>query len=366
GLLSFHGFATGDPDATLCLWITIYSGIVLDKIILPGEKPDPKWIYFTGLFFLLAFLTKSTAAFLPLPGLLFSVFLFNKQKWLFLNKHFYIMCLLVILLIIGYYFMMEIRRPGYFHHAWDSEYKRIYTNIMPWHTQPFGYYFKNLSTRFFPWCWVLIPSIIVGLRSKTIFIKQLTVFSSVFSISYLLIISIPAVKLEWYDIPVYPFLAVLSSVIFFEVSDWLKSTFSNRRIALPAFFSMFIIITATTLISIVNRIIHPPFKEPLEREGIAMRQLMKEPVINSLKILMRADHPEHYNQINFYREMYLAKKGYRPDIRYSLNELVPGDSVLTCQLPKEDSLSSLKVETIKKINDCFLIHILKNPEFPRE
>jgi 4-amino-4-deoxy-L-arabinose transferase-like glycosyltransferase len=364
GLLGFHGFATGDLDATLCLWITAYSVIILDKIILSDKKLNAKWIYFAGLFILLAFLTKSTAAFLPIPGLLISIFIFNKQKKLFWNKHFYIVCFLIIFLIVGYYYMMEMNRPGYFNHVWNSEYKRIYSNIMPWHTQSFGYYFKNLSIRFFPWFWILIPSIILGLRSKRNIVKKLTIFSFVFCTSYLLIISIPEVKLEWYDLPAYPFLAILTSVVFFEVISWLKSFFSTRAIIfVPVFSLLFIVAAVVSMIYSIQRIKHPSFNEPLEREGIALRQLIKEPLISNLKILMQANHQEHFNQINFYRERYYTKKKKLPKLIPIVNEIVPDDTILVCQQVKIDSLARFRIDTIRKINNCFLIHIISDSTF---
>ncbi|HWR32156.1 MAG TPA: hypothetical protein VN451_01415, partial [Chitinophagaceae bacterium] len=111
------------------------------------------------------------------------------------------MSLILACLIVGYYYMMEIKLPGYFNYAWTSEYKRIYENVMPWHTHSFGYYFNNLAVRFFPWYWFLIPSGVLGILSKNNVVKKFTIFSFIFCLSYLLLISIPSVKLEWYDVP---------------------------------------------------------------------------------------------------------------------------------------------------------------------
>lgn len=357
GFLSFHGFATGDLDAMLCLWVTLCSLIIFDKLVLSAPLQNPKWIYFTGFFFLLAFLTKSTAAFLPIPGLLTSVFVLKKQKELFQNKHVYIVFFILAFIISGYYYMMELKRPGYFNHAWTSEYKRIYENIMPWHSHSFDYYFKTLAVRFSPWFWFLIPSVVLGILSKNNFVKKLTVFSFIYCLSYLLIISIPPVKLEWYDVPLYPFLSVLTAVFFFEIINRLKSAFPKRKFLPTIPFIVFFAIATPAFISIIKKNKHPAFKEPLEREGIALRNCITDTSITSLRILMQVEHSEHYNQLNFYRERFSRERGFRPEIIYSIEKINLSDTILVCQSAKIDSLQNFHIDTIKKINGCLLLRV---------
>ncbi|HKC36256.1 MAG TPA: glycosyltransferase family 39 protein [Chitinophagaceae bacterium] len=358
GFTGFHGFATGDLDATLCLWTTLYSLIIFDKIILDDGMPPPKWMYISGLFFFLAFLTKSAAALLPLPGLLVSLFLFKRQSIVFRNKNFYATLFILISLIAGYYLMMEYKQPGYFSHAWQSEYKRIYSNIMPWHSHSFFYYFKNLGFRFFPWVWLLIPSIFLALRSKSGTIKRLTLFCSVFVACYFLIISIPSVKLEWYDIPAYPFLAIIASVAFLELLNRVKLFFKNKKkeICLSGLM-LFSLLTAFVLKATLNKIKNPPFKEPLEREGNALRSLINDKTIRNLKILMYAEHPEHYNQVNFYKEKYFENKQVKPVILRDVKLIRAGDTVLLCQIEKLQGIKKIQADTIQKTGDCLLLYI---------
>jgi len=358
GFLGFHGFATGDLDATLCLCITIYSLLFFDKILLTSKTPSPQWIYLIGFFFFLAFLTKSTAAFLPLPGLLIALFIFRKQKTLFRNKHFYISLLAISSFIIGYYFFMEINNPGYFSHAWRSEFERIYKNIMVWHAHPFKYYFQNLITRFYPWIWVLLPSLLLALLSKSVIVKKTTLFSFIFSICYFLIISIPSVKLEWYDIPAYPFLSIIASVTFFELYNKAKisNKLKNKAIVLLGFI-LFITTSYFFMVRVIKKIMYPFYMEPLEREGTALRKLIHEPAVKNLKILMYAKHPEHYNQLNFYREMYFRYNAFKPAILKNVQDIYLGDTILVCQTEKIILLKDFDIDTIQKINSCLLIHI---------
>ncbi|MEI2740722.1 MAG: glycosyltransferase family 39 protein [Chitinophagaceae bacterium] len=361
GFLGFHGVATGDLDATLCLWITLFSITILDKVVLPEKKISPKWVYIIGLFFVLGFLSKSSAVFLPLPGLLISVFTFKKQDIVFKNKHFYFVLFAIIAFITVYYVLMEIKFPGYFHHAWASEYKRIYYNVMPWHSQPFFYYIKNFSERFFPWCWLIIPSIVLGLLSKKILIKKLTLFSAIFCITYTIIVSIPAVKLDWYDLPLYPFLAILTGIFFSELYDRTVYLFSNNPLFKPITAFIFLAIAVPLFISMLNNIKHPLYKEPLEKEGIALKQLINDYSVSNLKILMRVDHPEHYSQLNFYREVFLKKRGYKPELIFTTKQLSNRDTILVCQIALIDSIKKLKsVSTIKKVGDCLLISVGNN------
>jgi hypothetical protein len=172
-----------------------------------------------------------------------------------------------------------------------------------------------------------------------------------------LIISIPSVKLEWYDVPLYPFLAVLTAVFFFEIINRLKSIFPERKFLSAIFFIAFFVITVPIFINIIKEIKRPSFKEPLEREGIALRSFITDNSITSFRILMQAEYPEHYNQLNFYREAYFRKKGPRPEIISTIKEIVPGDTILVCQESKIDSLKNFKIDTLKRINTCFLIRI---------
>jgi 4-amino-4-deoxy-L-arabinose transferase-like glycosyltransferase len=354
GFIGFHGISTGDLDATLTMWLTLIIVVVFNKILNANGFIDTKWIYILFVLFFMGFLTKSTAIFLVTPGLIATIFIFKKEKVVFKNKHFYIASIITVCLITGYYCLMDFKTPGYFKAAWLSEYKRIFFDVMPWHKQPFNYYFNNLLTRFFPWIYLLIPGIITGFVSKTPTIKKLTIYLTVICISYLSLISFAPNKLEWYDVPLYPLFAVLTGILLHEIEYYVNPT---KNYFTLLFYAFFLFITGLQISKNLMRIKTPSYKEPLEFEGIALKQLVNEKSIYKLKILMSVENIQHYNQLNFYRQRFFIQRGLLPEVITEPAAINDNDTVLVCQQKHNESLSKFKIDTIKKVNSCVLVRV---------
>jgi len=62
---------------------------------------------------------------------------------------------------------------------------------------------------------------IIGISFRNILFRKLTYFSALISLSYWLIISISKTKLEWYEIPLFPFLAMLIAMGIFGIFYYL-------------------------------------------------------------------------------------------------------------------------------------------------
>jgi len=75
---------------------------------------------------------------------------------------------------------------------------------------------------------------------------------------------------------------------------------------------------------------------------------------------MMAEHPEHYNQVNFYREKFLRKKGILPEIVSDTNKLIRPDTILVCQPNMLRYLKKFHLDTIHKKGNCFLLRVLNN------
>ena len=72
---------------------------------------------------------------------------------------------------------------------------------------------------------MLIPcGIAIGLFSKEEMIRKFTVYNTLLVFSYLLIISFSQTKLEWYEIPLFPFLAFINAIALYVVFDYLRSS----------------------------------------------------------------------------------------------------------------------------------------------
>ncbi|HEX2631060.1 MAG TPA: glycosyltransferase family 39 protein, partial [Chitinophagaceae bacterium] len=231
GLMFTHGARTGDLDMLFVLFATLFVLSVVRLLVSDVSRVN-KHLIWSGIYFLAAYFTKSTAIFLFIPGLLISLLLSQNRKYIVTKKVFYLVPLASLLIIACYYWMMDKIFPGYTSQVFFSEYKRAYANIMPWHKRPFGWYFDNLfHGRFTPYVYAVIPAIIIGCIVGKGIVKRVVVLLSIVSLSYLLFISFVPDKLEWYDIPVYPLFTLLIGIALYEL---LKRTLSPNLIPIIA------------------------------------------------------------------------------------------------------------------------------------
>jgi 4-amino-4-deoxy-L-arabinose transferase-like glycosyltransferase len=226
-----HAARTGDYDVLLALFLVLANF----SFFIFLENSKTKYLYLFFLSMALAVLTKSSAAFMILPGLFMYVVFKKKLIFLLKNKHLYIGLAIFLITAGGYYFLREIYNPGYFKVVMANEYVgRLFSHFdtIDNHKQSFWYYFENLfDHRFIIWVFFIPFGIYFGLRSKEVRIKNLTLFSSLIALSYFLFISSAQTKLSWYVTPMYPFLAILVGVCIYHIFTLLKEKLKNK--ALP-------------------------------------------------------------------------------------------------------------------------------------
>lgn len=114
---------------------------------------------------------------------------------------------------------------------------------MPWHAQPFWFYIANMvKYNFTPHIFIL-PLIYFAYKSSKISISIFTKNALIIVSAFLMLYSYPIVKLEWYDAPVYPILALVMSAGIYESLSSLKlpALFDNKRIIfyIAALFLLF-------------------------------------------------------------------------------------------------------------------------------
>lgn len=220
GYINVHATRTGDYDSLLTLFTTL-SGLLF---FLFCEYNNRKHLYLFFVFLTLSVLTKSINGLLFLPGLLIYSIIRGKFIPLIKNKHLYFALLSFVAIIMGYYLLREIQNPGYIAAVQQNELGGRYLEVLENHDHNFWYYINNfkkfqLSTWYF-----LVPiGLLIGLFCKDIRIKRLTQFSGIMVFTFLLVISLSKTKLEWYDVPLYPFLAVLVAISIYQLFLFLKN-----------------------------------------------------------------------------------------------------------------------------------------------
>jgi len=214
GLVELHGSRTGDYDLLLILFTTI--SCMNFFLYVQGQETKNLYLFFA--FTALAMLTKGVAGLLFWPGiLLFS--LYSKQfVSLLKNKHTYIGLFACFAVAASYYIAREQVNPGYWEAVKINELGGRFFHVIENHDHGFFYYLNLLIDYDYSYWCILIPvAVLFGLLIRDKTINQLSVFMVMLVLSYFLIISTAKTKVPWYNIPMYPFLAILLSMCIYFV-----------------------------------------------------------------------------------------------------------------------------------------------------
>jgi len=211
GYIGYHGARTGDYDALLTLFLTISGG----SFFLFCENEHKKWLYLFFITTALAVLTKSVAGLMFLPAIAIYALLQKKALSLLKNRDFYIGIAIFVIFTISYYIGRELLNPGYLHAVFQNEWGGRYLQTLEGHGHPFFYFHHNfMFYRFSPWYFFIPAGIVASFFTKNTVIKRVTLFASIITLSFFLIISSSQTKLLWYDLPIYPFMVLLILPLF--------------------------------------------------------------------------------------------------------------------------------------------------------
>lgn len=349
GSMRPHVFLSGDLDAALVFFTTLLFLNHLEVILKNQASNKNYYIYTIG--FLLGYFSKSTAIFLILPSLLVTSFYKNLLLKIITDRRFYISLSVILCSIAGYYLYKYNTDSHYIKLVWETEYVRFVKNIMPWHAQPFNYYFYNFIHYFSPFHSILLfVLLIIGFLKRVLRLTHFYLFSS--SLLYLLFISIPIVKLEWYDAPVYPLLSLLLGLL-------LEKTLSTVPLILRMCVNIFIF----TMLFISYKNTFNKFYNIIQSQEIEGNFLkIYDDRFKNLKVLkvIENNKEEHYNVLKFYLKRNDIEHGSTITIIKEIKDVSVFDTVLCCDKIRLDSIKIIhKTILLKKNNDCELLKILK-------
>ncbi len=352
GFVRFHVTRTADLDALLCFFTTAYTLWIYYLI----WKKDPLNFKHLGVLFILIFLayfTKSTAALLPLPGILLGVLILKRGKIFIKNPLTYFFGFILISLIGIYYWFIESKFPGYFDKVWFSEFRRMTENIMPWHTQPTSHYISKLffENYFQPFIYLFL---FLPLLTRIKNFRNIAIYLFSFVVFYLILISIPFTKIAWYMAPLYPIMSLGVGIILMFILD---KVFSHPRMAR---WSKYSIILAITIILFPLRLAlkaqeYGP-KINLEYPGYAIKSIKENyPGLKSFNLLFNKPDERHRDCARFYTRAYNHYFGYEINLCSSANSLKTNIPTLVCLQKDMDILiSQIPINKKTKIENCYL------------
>lgn len=221
GYIDVHSTRTGDYDSLLTFFTTA-SGLFFFTYC---EKQKLHYLYLFFLFIGLAILTKSVVALFFVPAIVTYSIIQGQLIPLLKNKHFYIGLLSVLAIVIAYYLLREVKNEGYIAAVQQNELGGRFLNVNEDYKRNTWFYYNNLIDYRLPFWYLLIPcGLLMGFVIKNKRINRLTLFSFLMLITFFIVISASQTKLEWYDVPLYPFLAIVIAVFIYYIFNFLENS----------------------------------------------------------------------------------------------------------------------------------------------
>ncbi len=218
GFVHYHTARTGDSDALLTLFAFI-SNLYFLRYYRDKNNSD---IFLMFFFLTLGFLTKMYAVLLFVPAYLV-LLIYKKQLANFImNKPFVYSVLFFVSVVGSVLWLREVETGGYLEQVFYKDAGRL-TAVVENHSEPLFFYFDNfLQERFATWfVFALTGGLLAFFFNRDKNVELLQVFS-VFVLSYLVVITLSVTKLEWYDMPLYPYLATLAAYPIYKLLKSIK------------------------------------------------------------------------------------------------------------------------------------------------
>ena len=355
-----HAGRTGDFDALLTLFTTIYCF----SFYLYCKTTLNKWLIAFFSFIILASLTKGVAGLFFLPAIFIYALMQKKLLLILKNKWFYAGVILFLIIVIGYYLLRDHYNPGYINAVWNGE-LGSYPKALNKHSYPFNWYFSNLFTwRYLYWYLFLLPAFIFGFLARSQKIKNITVFNLVIVIFYLLVISISNTKLYWYDVPIYPFLALqialLLHAFWFFLEKYLPSSLIIKLLVASILFAL-VFVYPFRLVYTHNKhfsVVSPWDIDVQERnQGLFIQQAIRNNKDLNGYVFCYDDCRSCHGQIDFYI-IWLQSRNVDIHFQDNLDSLKPGKFIVVSQPAMKQELErSYNVKLVKEAFGCYVYTI---------
>lgn len=240
GFVNLHGTRSGDYDSLLTL-LMFSNSLFFFKYLFDKQN---KYLILFCITLIMAVYTKSIAGLMFIPA--YFIFSIYQRKLASLTSYKFIMIAIIIFLaIISYYILRERMNPGYINAVIENEITGRYLNTLEGHEFGFEFYLEHITKeRFTPWFIFLFLGIfLIDTKDE----RQLSFYKFIIliSASFLLIISFSQTKLIWYDMPIYPYLSILSANGIYQIFLIVKKRNLKLSIAflvllfIPFYKSMF-------------------------------------------------------------------------------------------------------------------------------
>jgi 4-amino-4-deoxy-L-arabinose transferase-like glycosyltransferase len=347
-----HAFRTADYDGALTLFL--FLGCILLFSYLNFSPHKKNLLYLSALFFSFAVLTKGVAGFLLFPGLLIYIVISKKTISLLKDPHFYFSLLIFISISFGFYFLREMRLPGYIKAVNEMEFLGRYNNTFLFHniaSEDTWLNFKTLVNSRFNLYYLLIPfSIAITPFIKNESLKQIVLFSNIVSFSLLGVLVCSKSKNPWYDLPALPFLSINAGISVMMLCDLIGGVL-NFDMYYKQNITRTVVFTFICCVGFIPAVVN--VYAPLSHMGSELES------IYMVQDYIRQDHVKKNsfflsNGISQSQVFYLDmanSKGYNVK-RANINDIIPGNVYFASQKDIQQYLEShFKYDVLEYFRD---------------
>lgn len=346
-----HGARTGDFDVPLTLFLT-WAACSFFAYLQLGNKPKDLYIFFVALA--AAVLVKSVAGLFLLPAFgLF--FLFGKYSGrLIFNRHFLAGSGIFLSMVLGYYLLREYNNPGYLQAVWDNEIGGRYGQALENHEESRWFYFNRIWHQIHGiWIGLFFAGVLYVLFARDKTFRKVGLFALLIFVQYLLLVTWAKTKLFWYDIPLYPFAAVVVSIPVYRAMQFLADR--QKWLLKPAV--VFLLLFAVPYFLTARRMARPAEPNNWDEDFYALSACLKQSLHDpsqrgNLKIVYEGYHAH----LTAYRYMYRDKGRVVEFV--SVEEMKPGDTVWVNQPAVKEKLRALgniRVQTLNRTAEAITL-----------
>jgi 4-amino-4-deoxy-L-arabinose transferase-like glycosyltransferase len=355
GYVRLHGTRTGDFDALLTLFTT-WAGLSLWQY---GEERQIRHLiqFFTALT--LGVLTKSIAALLFAPAYLLFLIAIKQLIPLLRLRTTYLGLAGFIFIVCGFYVFRNYLQPGYLEAVVQNELGGRFAQTTEGHAAGFGYYFQMLFTdHFFPWIWLFPTGLLLISFSNESRLTRLWTYALLLTLVQLLVISSSGTKLEWYAMPVYPWLSLMTASGLFYIG---KLVFEKRFLSYG--LTSAVLVTAAAVVCYpaflrVKNSTYRPHEEEWDESNYAICYYLRDVLEGKRELPAHQLVHWGYDAHARYYAKRCTEQGQELNI-VKQDELAAGDTVLICHPEMETYLREhyhCTTEPIIKNVKAYIIH----------
>ncbi len=354
GFLNLHIARTGDHDAPLAFLnlAALLAFWYYQKST--SQRSNKKYLFAFTLLVILAFLTKTIAAFFFFPGMLIYLLLQKRLVPILRDPWIYLSALLIAGAIGTYYAYMDTIFPDFYRTEGGQVVR--FTRTLSGHAHGFSYYLERLYTHsFFPWLFLLPFGIVHLLSRPGNPLKDLNLLFLLVCLSHYVTISFSATKLSWYDAYLIPLLSFLAATGLVQILRFSADRlFPEKPPLKKAFWAIaLILIFLFPYRSTLGRVYHhqPEFRH--DQFGLLIQATRGMPEFREITAYARRNTP----QLALYKAIE-EKQGRIVHIAHSLKEIPARGFVLATHPARIDSLQQqFQTVLVRQKAECRLFQL---------